>query len=109
MDQNEITKRLGLDPEKLRAFCRRWKVAELAVFGSLLRDDFGPGSDADLLVTFDEHADWSAWDFALMREELVELLDRDVDLVERPVIQQSRNYIRKAAILADLEVIYAAR
>jgi predicted nucleotidyltransferase len=108
MAKGEIASRLGLDPRDLDAFCRKWKVAELTAFGSLLREDFGPHSDVDFLVTFKEDAGWSAWDFAVMREDLAALLHREVDLVERAVIERSRNYIRRAAILSHTEVIYAA-
>ncbi len=51
-----VAQRLGVDPERLRAFCRGWKVAELALFGSALRDDFGPRSDVDVLVRWEPGA-----------------------------------------------------
>lgn len=108
MVEEAILKRLCVDDEAVSAFCRRWEVAELAVFGSVLRDDFGEASDVDVLVTFDESARPSLWDLIDMQEELKDLFGRDVDLVERPVLQRSRNYIRRAAILSSARVLYAA-
>jgi predicted nucleotidyltransferase len=74
-------------------------VRELAAFGSVLREDFGPTSDIDLLVTFETGADWSLIDHERMREELVTLIGRDVDLVSREGIERSTNWIRRQTIL----------
>lgn len=52
MDAEQLKIRVGVPMETLEAFCERWNVRELALFGSILRDDFGPDSDIDLLVTF---------------------------------------------------------
>ena len=90
-------------------FCRRWKVAELALFGSALRDDFGADSDVDLLVTFAPDAEWSLFDHVQMEQELKVLLKRDVDLVSRRAIERSKNWIRRSNILKAAQVIYAAR
>ncbi|AET65059.1 nucleotidyltransferase family protein, partial [Methanothrix harundinacea] len=46
--------RIDIPKEKIEDFCRRWKIKEMAIFGSALREDFGPESDLDLLVTFSE-------------------------------------------------------
>jgi len=77
--------RISIDQERLEVFCRRWKIAEFALFGSVLRDDFGPDSDVDVLVSF------------LPEAELKEILGHEVDLVSRRGIESSRNYIRKHA------------
>ena len=100
--------RIGLRSETLAAFCERWQVAELALFGSVLRDDFGPDSDIDVLATFREEARHSLFDLVRMERELGSILERDVDLVERPGVEQSRNYLRRKAILGAAETIYAA-
>jgi predicted nucleotidyltransferase len=89
--------------------CKRWKVAKLAIFGSALRDDFGPESDVDLLVDFVPGAQWSLFDLVGMEEELQTLLGREVDLVEQAAIERSENYIRRRSILANTEVLYEAR
>jgi uncharacterized protein len=108
MDGHEFAERLGVDPNALRAFCARWKVAELAVFGSILGESFTAASDVDLLVSFRAEARWTLWNFLDMREEIATLLGREVDLVERVVLERSRNYLRRRAILDSARVIYAA-
>ncbi|NLV39846.1 MAG: DNA polymerase subunit beta [Candidatus Hydrogenedentes bacterium] len=94
-----------LDPEFLEAFCRRWKIRELSLFGSALRDDFRPDSDLDFLVSFDPAAAWDLFDLVAMREELEGRHGRPVDLVEKEAL---RNPWRKREILRTREVIYAA-
>lgn len=94
--------------DEIAAFCRRWRVVELALFGSALRDDFGPDSDIDLLVSFDPDARPSLFDVVRMQEELSRVLDRKVDLVTRRAVETSRNYIRRRAILGSAQVVYAA-
>lgn len=92
----------------LRALCRRWKVLDLALFGSALREDFRPESDVDLLVTFDASAEWSLLDHVRMQQELSDLLGREVDLVSRRAVEGSPNMVRRRAILDSAETIYAA-
>lgn len=65
------------------AFCRRWRVRELALFGSVQREDFSSAGDVDVLVPFDDNAPWSLWDLTTMQDELSSPLGRQVDLVER--------------------------
>lgn len=97
-----------LPEEDLAAFCQRWKVRELALFGSILRDDFGPDSDVDLLVSFEPSADWSLLDHVKMEKELETLLGREVDLVSRRAVERSENWIRRKEILDTAETVYAA-
>jgi predicted nucleotidyltransferase len=99
-----MTPNLKLDESVIHEFCRKWKVKELALFGSVLREDFQPDSDVDVLVTFAEDADWSLFDFVRMSDELKELLGREVDLVEKPAL---RNPFRRKSILENMEVVYA--
>jgi predicted nucleotidyltransferase len=99
---------ISLDQEKIESFCRKWKVRELALFGSALRDDFKPESDVDLLVTFEPDADWSLLDHIRMEEELSEIIGRKVDLVSRRAIERSANRIRRQSILSSARVVYAA-
>jgi len=91
--------------EKIADFCRRWKIKEMAVFGSALGDDFRPDSDVDVLVVFDESAEWSLFDHIHAEDELKQLIGRKVDLVEKKAI---RNPFRRHHILNNSEVIYAA-
>lgn len=105
-----ITERVRslLPEQEVEDFCRRWRIRELALFGSVLRQDFGSASDIDLLVTFEDEADWGLFDLATMEQELSVRLARKVDLVTRSTIEQSRNWIRRRAILDSAETIYAA-
>ncbi len=99
---------ITLPMEQVAEFCRRWKIRELAVFGSFLRDDFRPDSDLDFLYTFDDDVPWSLFDLVAMDEELAALVGRPVDLVDRSSIEKSENWIRRRAILGTAETIYAA-
>jgi len=100
--------RIQIDRGKIAAFCRKWKVTELAFFGSVLRDDFRPDSDVDVLVTFEADAGWTLFDIVHMGGELSDLMDREVDLVERQAVERSDNYIRRRHILGSTESIYVA-
>jgi len=91
--------------DQIAAFCQKWKIAELAVFGSVLRDDFRPESDVDVLVSFTDDAHWSLYDWVDMQEELEGMFGRDVDLVEKKSLH---NPFRRHAILTTKQVIYAA-
>ncbi len=104
-----VSAQIEIPTAEIASFCNRWKVKELAVFGSFLRDSFGPDSDIDLLVSFAPDARWGLFDLVTMQEELQAVLGREVDLVEREAVEQSENYIRRKSILGNLEVIYAAR
>lgn len=94
-----------LPQEMIADFCRRWKVRELSLFGSVLGDDFGPHSDVDVLVTFADDAEWDLWDLLDARDKLQELFGREVDLVEERSLV---NPYRRASILRGRKVIYAA-
>ena len=93
-----------LDRDALAAFCRKWRIRELSLFGSALRDDFGPESDLDFLVSFEPEAGWDLWDLVTMREDLISIVDREVDLVVKEAL---RNPYRRKAILSNREVIHA--
>lgn len=103
------TLKIPLDREKVSAFCRRWRVTELSLFGSVLREDFRPESDVDVLVTFAADADWSLLDHIAMEMELSSLLGRKVDLVSRKAIERSSNWIRRQSILESAIPYYVAR
>lgn len=97
---------LNIPAETIAGFCRRWRVNELALFGSVLREDFGDESDIDVLVSFAEDVAWSLIDLVRMEEELEILLGRNVDLVERRAVEKSENYIRRKHILSTAEPLY---
>jgi predicted nucleotidyltransferase len=97
--------RILLPMDRIAEFCRRWKVVEFSLFGSVLCDDFRPDSDVDVLVTFAPDAEVSLWDWGAMQDELGAIFGRQVDLVERGAIT---NPFRHYAILHDYEVVYDA-
>ena len=103
-----MTARITIPSDRIATFCKRWRVAELSLFGSVVRDDFGPDSDVDVLVSFDPGARHTLLDMVRMQDELSRILGRQVDLVTRAAVEGSRNHIRKKAILESLEVIHAA-
>ena len=100
--------RIQLDDDKIREFCRRWSIREFALFGSVLRDDFRPDSDVDVLVSFRPDAGHTLFQLVRMEEELKSMFGRNVDLVERSAVEQSENYIRRKHILDSALPVYAA-
>lgn len=104
-----LTFNIQLPKEKLVEFCQRWKVSELALFGSVLRDDFRPDSDIDILITFAPDAKRGLMTLSKMKYELEDLLGREVDLVNKSAVETSHNWIRRNEILETAQVIYVAR
>lgn len=101
--------KIDIPHKEIAEFCVKWKIEELSLFGSALREDFRPDSDVDVLVRFSPEAHWGLFDMIRMEEELKAIFGREVDLVDRTVVEHSRNYLRRTAILGNLEAIYAAR
>jgi uncharacterized protein len=102
-------KNIEIDCKSLESFCQRHYIRRLAFFGSVLREDFNPESDVDVLVDFLPEVKHGLFDLVRMQEELRDILGRNVDLVERTAIERSRNYIRREAILRTAELIYEKR
>ncbi len=100
--------RIEIPKEKIAAFCEKYHIRRLSLFGSALREDFRPDSDVDVLVSFAGDARWSLFDLVTMQEELQGILGREVDLIEREAVEQSENYIRRRHILQTEEPIYVA-
>ena len=96
--------RASFPQKEIIAFCQKWGVIELAIFGSALRDDFGALSDIDVLVSFADTAEITLLDLAQMQIELERLFERPVDLVEKAAL---RNPYRRREILATAQVMYA--
>lgn len=90
---------------KIEEFCRKWQIKEFSLFGSVLREDFGPESDIDVMVSFDDRAGWDLFDLVEMIEELKVIFGRNIDLVEKGAI---RNPFRQHSIMTNNEVLYAA-
>lgn len=108
MSETETRSRVPVDRAALAAFCQRNHIRRLSLFGSVLRDDFGPDSDVDVLVEFEPPAVVSLYGFADLRHGLTELFGRPVDLVSRRGVERSGNWIRRRAMLATTETIYVA-
>jgi uncharacterized protein len=105
---SNFQERLAITPEQLAEFCQKWQVAELALFGSILREDFHPDSDIDVLVSYQLTAKRGLFEKMHMQEELELLFHRKVDLVSKKAIEQSQNWIRRKNILGSAQVIYVA-
>ncbi|GAB4498756.1 MAG: nucleotidyltransferase family protein [Anaerolineales bacterium] len=101
--------RIKVSREKIAKFCKRWNISEFAIFGSALRADFRPDSDVDVLISFAPHARVTLFDMVLMQEELKTIFGRNVDLISKRGLENSRNYLRRKAILEEAQVIHAAR
>ncbi len=101
-----LVKNIEIPIDQITKFCQRWKVKELALFGSVLREDFRPDSDLDILISFAPDNCWTLLDRVDMQDELTEIFGRKVDLVNKQGIERSRNYLRKDSILSSAKVIY---
>jgi len=93
------TARISVPEGAIEAFCQKWQIVEFRFFGSVLRADFGPESDIDVLVRFAPDAGLTLFDLVDMEEELAGILGRKVDLVERESVKRSENYLRRRSIL----------
>ena len=101
--------RIRIPRTKIAAFCKRWNVSEFALFGSVLRADFRPDSDVDVLVSFAPESKVSLFDMVHMQDELKQIFGHDVDLISKRGVENSRNYLRRKAILQSAQVIHVAR
>lgn len=92
--------------DKIAEFCHRWRIRELALFGSALRDDLRPESDLDILVAFSDDADWGLFDHVQMRQELQALLQRSVDLISKRALERSQNWLLRQEILDTAQILF---
>lgn len=88
-----VKERLKASPSQIADFCQRWNIIELALFGSILRDDFRPDSDIDILASFSPNTSWNIFDLMQMQEQLESMLGRTVDLTQK---QQLNNPFKRA-------------
>jgi len=97
---------MGVSDAALVDFCTRHQVAELSIFGSILRDDFRPDSDVDILFELRPDQRMSIEKYLLLHDDLMSLFNaRRIHLVEKPFL---RNPVRRESILASRRVLYAA-
>lgn len=102
-------KNIEIPLKRIHEFCDRWQVIEFALFGSVLREDFRPDSDIDVMVRFDPEAHPTFLSLEKMELELQSIFEREVDLVTREGIETSLNYLRRHEILSSAKVIYGKR
>ena len=96
--------RMDIQRDKIETFCRKWKVREFSLFGSVLTEDFRADSDVDVLVVYEEDAEWDLWDHLHAEEELKQLFGRKVDLVQKSAV---KNPFRRHHILNNREIVFA--
>lgn len=109
MKLTDLQQRLNLKTTEIKQICQQWQITELALFGSVLREDFRSDSDIDVLVSFAENAKITFFDLDAIENQLSQLFNRPVDLVTKKAIQKSHNWIRRQNILNDSQVIYEQR
>lgn len=97
--------RIDIPKEEIAAFCQRNHIRRMALFGSVLRDDFTPESDVDVLVEF-ELDRTPGLEFITIQDELSEILGRQVDLYTFKGVENSRNWLLREEILNSAEVQY---
>src|SRR5437588_9292802 len=100
-----MSARIPLDRIQIAAFCQRWNVTELSLFGAVLREDFRPGGGVDVLVAFAADSRRDLFDLMRMENELTEILDGQVDLVVREAVERSDDAMRRRQIL-EAEPVY---
>lgn len=89
-------------------FCRKWHIAEMSLFGSVLRDDFKADSDVDVLISFAENVALGLLDKMAAREELEAILGRNVDLITQSgLLHWTTLPSIRENILAEAEIVYA--
>jgi uncharacterized protein len=99
---------IAIKQQEIEKLCQRWPIKELALFGSVLRDDFRPDSDVDVLVTFSDDSRLTLFDHQRLQAELEKVFERRIDLVSRKALEQNHNAARKTAILQSAESIYVS-
>ena len=99
---------IEIPKQAIEAFCSRWQVSELALFGSVLREDFTPNSDIDVLISFPANVKWNLFDLGAMQQELEDIFQRSVDVLPRHGVERIENTRRKQEILESARVIHAA-
>ena len=101
------TLQIEIPREQLADFCVKHHIRKLSLFGSVLRDDFRPDSDVDVLVEFEAgHEPRHFRELLQMENELKGFFGRDIDLGDIQSVIEDPNYIRRKGILNSAQVIY---
>jgi len=106
INQTSLVSHVVIPIECIAELCDRWQITEFALFGSVLRDDFRPDSDIDVLVSFAPTAQRGLTETLQIRDELEALFGRPVDLLVKAAIERSDNWLRRQNILNTARVIY---
>ena len=93
--------------QDITRFCQKWQILELALFGSVLREDFNPESDVDVLVTFSDKSEWGLFDHVQMQQEFQALFKCKVDLISRRALDYTQNHLLRDEILKTAKVIFS--
>ncbi len=96
---------MNIDQKKIKVFCQKWKIQELAIFGSFLRADFNDKSDVDILISFAPNINWG-FEIAELREELSQIFNRNIDILSKRSLEMSKNKFKRDEILNSCIVIY---
>jgi hypothetical protein len=99
---------IALPQAEIEAFCQRWQITRMELFGSVLREDFRPDSDVDVLVTFAPDVKLTFANLMQIESELESIFRRRVDVGTRRSVEEDRNYLRRHIILDSSRVIYEA-
>jgi len=103
---NGLKTAIAIDDDVISRFCRKWRIAELSLFGSVLRpEEFREDSDVDVMVAFEEGSRWTLFDFVDMQDELTQVFGRKTDLLSKRAL---KNPVRRRSILSTARVLYAA-
>jgi predicted nucleotidyltransferase len=100
---------IDMPQAEIEAFCKRHHIRRLALFGSVLRDDFGPDSDVDVLVAFEPGTKVTLMTLEEIETRLSEMLGYPVDLGEYRSVEEDPNYLRRRHILQSIEIVYEVR
>jgi hypothetical protein len=101
-----LSQRLNVSEDDIKAVCQRWKIEEMAFFGSVLREDFDKDSDVDVLVVFQEKHGWSLFDLMDLQAELENLFKRPVDILQK---KELINPHRRQEILKTHQLVYGTK
>lgn len=102
----ETPTQITIPASELEAFCDRWKIRKLAFFGSVLRDDYHPASDLDVLVEFDADAHWGVLDHIQMKQELEALVGRTVDLITQRGLDATSNWLFRQEVMNTARIVF---
>ncbi|MGI0482589.1 nucleotidyltransferase family protein [Geminocystis sp. CENA526] len=106
LSKTEIEKRLQISLNQLFDICQQWNIKEMALFGSVLRNDFNNESDVDFLISFQPNTPQGLLTMSQLKSQLESLLNYPVDIAIKDSLKDSDNWIRSKEILTTAQTIY---